>query len=109
MVLGREVGVSIFRNGGDHPFPLPTPGVSPANTPLVSLNSLQVEFPIFEYRLFRTFSVNQSSGLTLQPYVGFDTPTSISVVSPANAPKPDAHTIVTTGVRVVFDWRHYFK
>jgi len=36
-------------------------------------------------------------------------PTAVSVISPAGAPDPDAHTIVTTGVRVVFDWRHYFK
>jgi hypothetical protein len=108
-VLGREVGVSIYRNGGDHPFPMPTPGVPPSNATLVSLNSLQVEFPILEYRLFRSFSVNQSSGLMLQPYVGFDMPTAVSVISPAGAPDPDAHTIVTTGVRVVFDWRHYFK
>jgi len=68
---GREVGVSIFRNS-DHSFLLPTPGVPPNNTTLVNLNSLQVEFPILEYRLFRNFSVNQSSGLMLQPYVGFD-------------------------------------
>jgi hypothetical protein len=108
-VLGREVGVSIYRNGSDHPFLLPTPGVPPNNTTQVSLNSLQVEFPIFEYRLFRNFSVNQSSGLMLQPYVGFDMPTAVSVVSPTGAPNPDAHTIVTTGVRVVFDWRHYLK
>jgi hypothetical protein len=108
-VLGREVGVSIFRNGSDHPFLLPTPGVPPNDTTLVSLNSLQVEFPILEYRLFRDFSVNQSSGLMLQPYVGFDMPTAVSVVSPTGAPIPDAHTIVTTGVRVVFDWRYYLK
>jgi hypothetical protein len=108
-VLGREVGVSIFRNGSGHPFSLPTPGVPPSDSTLVSLNSLQIEFPVFEYRLFRTFSVNQSSGLMLQPYVGFDTPTAVSVISPAGAPIPDAHTIVTTGVRVVFDWRHYLK
>ncbi|HEY4382657.1 MAG TPA: hypothetical protein VGN01_20100 [Acidobacteriaceae bacterium] len=109
MVLGREVGVSVYRSGRDHPFQMPSPGVAPANTPTVALNSLAVEFPIFEYRLFRTFSTNQSSGLMLQPYVGFDTPTSVTVVSPANAPTPDAHTVVTAGVRVVFDWRHYFK
>ena len=108
-VLGREVGVSIFRNGSDHQFLLPTPGVPPNNTTLVSINSLQVEFPILEYRLFRTFSVNQSSGLMLQPYVGFDMPTAVSVVSPTGAPNPDAHTVVTTGMRVVFDWRHYLK
>jgi hypothetical protein len=108
-VLGREVGVSIFRGGNDHPFLLPTPGVAPNNSTQVSLNSLQVEFPVLEYRLFRDFSVNQSSGLMLQPYVGFDTPTAVSVISPTGARSPDAHTIVTTGVRVVFDWRHYFK
>lgn len=107
-VLGREVGVSIFRNS-DHAFLLPTPGVPSNNTTLVNLNSLQVEVPILEYRLFRNFSVNQSSGLMLQPYVGFDIPTSVSVVSPASAPNPDVHTVVTTGVRVVFDWRHYLK
>ena len=108
-VLGREVGVSVFHNGSSHPFLLPTPGVPPNNTTQVSLNSLQVEFPVLEYRIFRNFSTNQSSGLMLQPYVGFDTPTAVSVISPAGAPTPDAHTIVTTGVRVVFDWRHYFK
>jgi hypothetical protein len=108
-VLGREVGVSIYRDGSDHPFLLPTPGVPPNNTTQVSLNFLQVEFPILEYRFFRDFSVNQSSGLMLQPYVGFDTPTWVSVVSPTGAPNPDVHTIVTTGVRVVFDWRHYLK
>jgi hypothetical protein len=109
MILGREVGVSIFRGGGDHPFKLPVAGMPSANTPVVSLDSLQVEFPLLEYRPFRTFAVNQSSGLMLQPYVGFDTPTSVSVISPANAPTPRAHTIVTTGLRVVFDWRHYFR
>jgi hypothetical protein len=108
-VLGREVGVSIYRNGNDHKYLMPTPGVPPNNATLVSLNSLQVEFPVFEYRLFRNFSVNQSSGLMLQPYIGFDTPTAVTVISPTGAPNPDAHTIVTTGVRVVFDWRHYLK
>jgi hypothetical protein len=108
-ILGREVGVAVYRNGNDHKFFLPTPGVPPNNATQVSLDSLQVEFPILDYRLFRTFSANQSSGLLLQPYVGFDIPTTVSVISPVGAPAPDAHTIITTGVRVVFDWRHYFK
>jgi hypothetical protein len=107
-VLGREVGITIFRNS-DHSFTLPTPGVPPSNTTLVNLNSLQVEFPILEYRLFRNFSVNQSAGLMLQPYLGFDIPTAVSVVTPTGAPIPDAHTVMTSGVRVIFDWRHYLK
>jgi len=51
----------------------------------------------------------QSSGLTIQPYIGFDKPMKSSVVSPIGAPKPDLNTILTAGLRVVFDWRHYFK
>jgi len=108
-VFGREVSLSFYHNGSDHPILIPTPGVPPANATLVSLSSLQVEFPILEYRIFRTFSLNQSSSLTIQPYVGFDKPRKSSVVSPTVAPKPDLQTIVTAGVRVVFDWRHYVK
>ena len=108
-VLGREVGLSLYRNGSDHPVLIPTPGVPPANASLVALNSLQLEFPILEYRLFRTFSLNQSSGLMIQPYVGFDEPTKASVVSPTGAATPHLHTIVTSGIRVVFDWRRYLK
>jgi hypothetical protein len=108
-VLGREVGFSFYRNGSDHPIVIPTPGVPQIGATLISLKSLQVEFPILEYRLFRTFSLNQSSGLMIQPYVGFDKPMKASVVSPLDAPKPSLNTIVTAGVRVVFDWRHYLK
>jgi len=106
-VLGREVGLSFYHNNSSHPIIIPTPGVPPANATLIALNSLQVEFPILEYRLFRTFSLNQSSGLVIQPYVGFDVPMKSSVVSPTGAPAPDLNTIVTMGVRFVFDWRHY--
>jgi hypothetical protein len=108
-VFGREVGLSFYRNHDDHPILVPTPGVPPANATLISLNSMQVEFPILDYRLFRTFSLDQSSGLIIQPYVGFDTPTHSSVVSPVEAPNPRLRTIVTGGIRVVFDWRHYVK
>jgi hypothetical protein len=108
-VLGREVGVSIFRNGGDHPFAIPTPGFGTNNATTVKLNSVEFQFPIFEYRIFRNFSVNQSSGLTLQPYAGLDIPTAVTVISPVGAPIPNTHSITTTGIRVVFDWRHYFR
>jgi hypothetical protein len=108
-VLGREVGLSFYRNGSDHPILIPTPGVPPVNATLVSLDSMQVEFPVLDYRIFRAFSLNQSSGLTIQPYVGFDTPTGSSVVSPTGAPKPHLSTITTAGIRIVFDWRHYVK
>src|SRR4029077_9084890 len=108
-VLGREIALSFYHNGSDHPLIIPTPGIPPANISLITLDSTQFEFPILDYRLFRTFSLNQSSGLTIQPYLGFDKPTSSSVVSPSGAPNPQLHTIMTGGVRVVFDCRHYVK
>jgi hypothetical protein len=104
-MLGREVGVSFYHNGNDHPLIIPTPGVPPLNATLVTLKSVEIEFPILEYRLFRSFSLNQSSGLMIQPYVGFDKPANSSVVPPTGASNPRLHTIITTGVRVVFDWR----
>jgi len=108
-MFGREVGASFYRNNSDHPLIIATPGVPPINATVISLHSFQLEFPILEYRLFRTFSSNQSAGLILQPYVGFDEPTSWAVVSPVGAPKPRLQTIVTAGLRVVFDWRHYVQ
>jgi hypothetical protein len=50
--------------------------------------------------------MNQSSALGIQFYAGFDRPTSSSVVEPVGGAKPSLHTIVTGGVRVVFDWCH---
>jgi hypothetical protein len=108
-VLGREVGLTFFRHGQNHPITIPTPGVPPADTTIIALDSMQVEFPILEYRLFRHFSLDQSAGLMIQPYVGFDKPSSPSVVSPAGAPEPHLRTVTTGGIRVVFDWRHYLK
>ena len=109
LVLGREVGLTFFRHGQNHPMLIPTPGVPPADSTLVAVNSTQVEFPILEYRPFRTFSLNQSSDLMIQPYVGFDKPSTPSVVSPTGAPTPNLRTVTTAGIRVVFDWRHYVK
>jgi len=108
-VLGREAGLSFFAHGQNHPMVIPTPGVPPANSTVVAVDSMQVEFPILEYRFFRRFSLDQSSGMMIQPYVGFDTPASPSVVSPTGAPKPNLRTDTTAGIRVVFDWRHYKK
>jgi hypothetical protein len=103
-VLGREIGLSFYRH---HNVVIPTPDVAPDNQTVVRVGSIGVDLPILEWRIFRTFSVNQSSALGVQFYAGFDRPTSSSVVEPVGAPKPSLHTIVTGGVRVVFDWRHY--
>jgi hypothetical protein len=106
-MLGREFGLSFYGYASDQKVAIPTPGVAPFNQTVVKLRSIALDVPILEWRLFRKFSVNQSSGLGVQFYAGFDRPTSSSVIEPVGAPKPNLHTIVTGGVRVVFDWRHY--
>jgi hypothetical protein len=107
-VLGREIGISFYRGGSDT-FLMPTPGVPPSNTTLVALQSTQYEFPIAEYRPFRSYSSDQSSSVLIQLYFAVDVPHSSSVSAPAGAPTPDLRNIWMGGIRVIFDWRHYFR
>jgi hypothetical protein len=108
-VLGREASLSFYKLDTNNPMLLSTPSVPPIGQTLVAVKSLQVDFPVLEYRPFRTFSRNQSSSVVIQAYVGFDTPTDSVVISPAGAPAPQLRTIVLTGIRVSFDWRYYVK
>jgi hypothetical protein len=108
-VLGREAGINWYKMDTNNPMLLPTPGVAPLNSTLVAVRSIQVDFPILEYRPFRSFSRNQTSSVLIQFYAGFDTPTQTSVVAPVGAPTPNLRTIGLTGIRVAFDWRYYLK
>ena len=107
--LGREVGISLYGYVSDQTVLLPTPGVPPINATQINLKTIRFDFPIVEYRPFRTFSQKQSSGLAFQFFAGFDEPMSAFVVQPVGAPKPGLHTIVIGGMRIVFDWRHYVQ
>jgi hypothetical protein len=108
-VLGREVGISLYGYLSEQTFQIPTPGIPPINITQIHLRSLRLDFPILEYRPFRTFSQNQSSGLSFQFFTGFDKPNNPFVVEPIGAPTPSLHTIVTGGLRMVFDWRRYVR
>lgn len=108
-VLGREASVNWYRLDTANALLLPTPGVPPLNRTLVAIRSIQVDFPILEYRPFRSFSRNQTSSILFQFFAGFATPAESSVVSPAGAPAPQLRTIALTGIRVAFDWRYYVK
>lgn len=109
-ILGREVAVAFFGYGREpNRLVIPTPGVGIGNATLVELKSIQVDFPFLEYRPFRTFSLNQSSSLAFQFYGGIDIPTKWAPISPLGNPSPDLRTTWHLGLRVVFDWRHYFK
>ncbi len=107
-ILGREVGVSFFGYGKEEdPMIIPVSGTTPVRTPIVDVRSIQLEFPLVEYRPFRTFSMNQSSSLVVQLYGGVDMPTKVTVVVPAGAPVPDVRNNWFAGIRVAFDWRYY--
>jgi hypothetical protein len=106
-MVGREIGLSFYGYASNQNVVIPTPGVPTVKQTVGKLRSIALDVPILEWRIFRTFSVDQSFGLGIQLYAGFEKPTSFSVVEPVGAPKPSLHTIVTGGVRVVFDWRHF--
>jgi len=108
-VLGREAGLHWYRLDTNNPMLLPTPGVAPLDRTLVAVSSIQVDFPILEYRPFRSFSRTQTSSVLIQFYAGFDKPTQTSVVSPVGAPPPNVRTIGLAGIRVALDWRYYLR
>ena len=108
LVLGRELGVVLYGYGiGQTRILVPgTVAGVPAPT-LVALRSIALDFPIFEYRPFRAFSLDQSSMLVFQLYGGFEMPGSAEVIAPAGAPFPELQTIFDFGIRIAFDWRRY--
>ena len=108
-VLGREVGVNWYKLDTQNPILLPTPGVAQLNSTAVAVSSIQLDFPILEYRAFRSFSRNQTSSVLIQFYAGFDKPTETTVVAPVGAPTPNLRTVGLAGIRVAFDWRYYLK
>ena len=108
-VLGREAGINLYKLDTHNPMQLPTPGVAPLHSTLVTVRSIQVDFPILEYRPFRSFYRSQTSSALIQFYAGFDRPIDTSVVAPVDAPTPKLRTIGLAGIRVAFDWRYYLK
>jgi hypothetical protein len=108
-ILGREIGVTF--NGfilGDMPVFIPDESRGEGKATLVSMHSTQLEFPFFEYRPFRSFTVNQSTSLVVQFNAGVDIPGKVTMLDPADAPVMNLKTTWFLGVRVYFDWRYYF-
>jgi hypothetical protein len=108
LVLGREIGVT-FHGLGAEDETLLAPGVPPASGPrVVEFESTYLEFPILEYRPYRSFDTTQSSELILQFFGGVDIPNGGSVAYPPGAPRADLDRVYSIGVRLTFDWRRYF-
>jgi len=105
-VLGREVGVTLFGLQGDQQYIAPGTPQAPTGT-LVRFKSVYLDFPIAEYRPFRSFSADQSSTLLFQLFAGIDRPFGAKVENPPGALLPDMKSVRQLGIRMIFDWRHY--
>lgn len=107
-VLGREVGVTFYGLGSED-LSLLAPGVPPGSAPrVVEFESTYLEFPILEYRPYRSFDTTQSSALVVQLFGAMDIPNRGQTVFPPGAPGADLHSVYSIGVRMAFDWRRYF-
>ncbi len=108
-ILGREIGIT-FYGGGDQldALLIPGQGVNNDQTTLITFKSTQLDFPIVEYRPFRTFSLDQSSSLVIQLNIGVDIPRNETVIVPEGAAIPELDKIWYIGMRFAFDWRYYF-
>lgn len=106
-VLGRELGVTFYRSSGNNTL------VAPATVPgapnqIVQYASTSYDLPILEFRPYRSFTGNQSSSVLFQLFAGADVPRLGPVVTPAGGQVPQGQTVWNIGLRVIFDWRHYY-
>ncbi len=105
-ILGREIGITLYGRG-DNKDALLIP-MDNDETVLLNYKSTQLDFPVLEYRPFRTFSLDQSSSLVFQLTFGVDLPHNQSVVVPEGIVTPELTPVWYIGLRTAFDWRYYF-
>jgi hypothetical protein len=103
-ILGREVGVSLYGGGEDQDaIIVPTGDI----TNLLTYKSVQLDFPVLEYRPFRTFSLDQSSSLCFKLSFGVDFPYGEQIVLPEGGTLPELKAVWNIGLTMEFDWRYY--
>ena len=105
-VLGREVGVTFY--GGNSIKDAIIIPLQNDSSYFLQYKSTKIDFPILEYRPFRTFSERQGSSLMVQFNAGLDIPHGIKVIVPQGKPAPDLKSYWYGGVRILFNWRNYF-
>jgi len=106
-VLGRELGATFYGYGLDSRI-LMSPATPGTDARIVEVKSINFDVPILEYRPFRAFDTKQSSAVLAQLFVGADVPQRATVTWPPGAAGVKLDTIYSIGVRLIFDWRHYF-
>jgi hypothetical protein len=111
-VLGREMAVYFYGRTKERDALFNVSKNEQGNEQLyiLSYRSTLFEFPIIEYRPFKTFDVAQRSSMFIQLYGGFDIPSNVEVLSSIDEVQsvPELKTVWNIGLRLIFDWRHYF-
>lgn len=109
-VLGREAAVYMYGRTKSRDALVTYSAGDNADVFIISYRTTKIEFPVVEFRPFRSFDTDQRSSLFIQLYGAVDFPHNVEVlesVSGTTIP-PKLKTIYTAGLRFVFDWRHYF-
>jgi hypothetical protein len=109
-ILGREVSVQLFgrTRNKDVFLQQATNPSGETKLALASYRTTRIEFPILEYRPFRTFATDQSSKLFLQLYGGVDIPHNVELSIPSALVLPKFENVWYFGLRLAFDWRYYY-
>ncbi|HEY2347580.1 MAG TPA: hypothetical protein VGH64_01130 [Puia sp.] len=105
-ILGREIGVSLYGlNKTKTELVIPT---SSTQAVVVQCQSTKLDFPILEYRPFRSFSFDQTSAMLVQIFTSVDIPHHAFVLKPDGAAIPELKDVWSIGLRILFDWRKYY-
>ena len=108
-ILGREIGICSYGLlGGPDAFLIPDDREGVNQWSLITMKTFQMDFPVLEYRPFRTFSRSQSSSLVFQINAGVDIPGKVTMIEPANLSPVELRPIWLVGIRLGFDWRYYY-
>jgi hypothetical protein len=109
-VLGREVAVYLYGRTKNRDALITYSIGDDADIFIVSYQSTKIEFPVVEYRPFRSYDSDQRSSLFIQIYGAVDFPHNVEMLESENGSEipPKLKTIYNIGLRLVFDWRHYF-
>lgn len=104
-ILGRDIGVSLYGGGTNQDaIIVPTGDI----TNFLTYKSVQLDFPVLEYRPFRTFSLDQSSSLCSKLSFGVDLPFDEEIILPESGVLPELKAVWNVGLTMELDWRYYF-
>jgi hypothetical protein len=107
-VLGREVGVYLYGINNPKKDVLLILNSTGTSLQFVGYGSTKLDFPILEFRPFRTFSNDQALAGIVQLTAGCDIPRKAVVIAPKDSELTPLKTIWYIGARLTFNWRHYF-